>query len=147
MQFSLYSFGCSTLLKILVQWQKKNWIIPPVHVWQKIVDLILVITKYCVLSAVSHRSIICLSLSASENNWSSPHSYITVSCTTLSNCCFDKNQLITRMDNQISSKNPFRHNFVPWNGGGGVIFIQPQVIRTPSYFMTLWWLFQRLTGF
>ena len=23
MQFSLYSFGCSTLLKILVQWQKK----------------------------------------------------------------------------------------------------------------------------
>ena len=40
-----------------------------------ITGLHLVFTKYCVLSAVSHRSITCLSLSASENNWSSHHSY------------------------------------------------------------------------
>ena len=51
----------------------------------------MVITKYRVLSAVAHRSIICLSLSASENNWSSSHSHITIFCTILSNCCFNKN--------------------------------------------------------
>ena len=49
--------------------------------------------------------------------------------------------LITRMENRISSAVAIRHNFVPWNECY-VIFIQPQVIRTPSYFLTLW-----LTGF
>ena len=44
--------------------------------------------------------------------------------------------LITRMENRISSAVAIRHNFVPWNECY-VIFIQPQVIRTPSYFMTL----------
>ena len=50
---------------------------------------------------------------------------------------------ITRVENWFnSSASAFRHNFVPWNGCY-MIFIQPQVIRTPSYFMTLWWWFQR----
>ena len=40
-----------------------------------ITGLDLISTKYCVLTGVSHRSITCLSLSASENNWSFHHSY------------------------------------------------------------------------
>ena len=107
---------------------------------KRIIELHLVITKYCVLSAVSHRSIICLSLSASVNNWSSPHSHITIFSSTLCNCCFNNNCINHQngKSNFISSCNQAQFC---------VIFIPLQVIRTPSYFLTLWWWFQRLRGF
>ena len=97
--------------------------------------------------SLSHRSIICLSLSASENKWSSPHSYmyITIFCATLSNCCFNNRVIITTEANRISSAPAFRHSFVTWSGCY-VVFIPLPVIRKNSYFLTLWWWFQRLTG-
>ena len=56
--------------------------------------LSLVITEHCVLLAVSHRRIICLSLSPSKNNWSGPHSK---SC----NCSF-KDNLISHQNGKLN---------------------------------------------
>ena len=83
---------------------------------KRIIELHLVITKYCVLSAVSHRSIISLSLSASENNWSSPHSHITIFSSTLCNCCFNNNCINHQngKSNFISSCNQAQFCALEW---------------------------------
>ena len=137
MQFSLYSFGCSTLLKILVQWQKK---IESFHqymydkkllIWSWLLQNI-VFCQLCLTDQLFALAFQLLKIIVLLPIHISP--YFAQPCPTV--------VLITRMENQISSKNAFRHNFVPWNGW--VIFIQPQVIRTPSFFhdtlMTTFWL-------
>ena len=70
------------------------------------------------LSAVSHRSIIWLSLSPYFAQLQSTVVLITI-------------LLVTKTENQIPWATAFRYNFVPWNRCY-VISIEPQVIRKSS---------------
>ena len=73
---------------------------------------------YKILSAVSHRSIIWLSLSPYFAQLQSTVVLITI-------------LLVTKTENQIPWATAFRYNFVPWNRCY-VISIEPQVIRKSS---------------